>query len=288
MTKVLGFLCERLAVTIEVRVFFVVVSSVALACPAISQADTWIPLTDAEAYIYVGVTPIVGQPLTEIEDSGTRSLYGWILDAAVTPEGGMHHVTAEAEAKLDQFTAKLEVKASAKMDPAPPTDHSMSSAGAIAEVGYLLRIVEMLVPIIPVKRIPVIMRGYLGNEGSGDWNGYTALLVSGLEIDRLFEAGTSPGMEPIVSVFWQGRPHVKAEYGLGLHADCYASAHKSQFLSECSSMADPIFEFDQETFDEIMGEETFPLEDFYAFEFSPNLVRRVPVPAIMLLLDNAK
>jgi hypothetical protein len=292
MTKVLGFLCVRLAVTIEVRVFFAVVSSVALACPAISQADTLIPLEDAMAYYWLEVTPIVGLPGTQVEDLDTRSLHKSISSTGVTPEGGQHHVSAEATAKLYEYNAKVEVKTSAKMDPAPPNDDSRSRAMAMADVGYFFRIAMKLVaiPPMPVQRAPVIMRAFLGSEGSGDWTGNAALLVSGLEIDYLVEAGNTPPMEPIVHVFWKARPHVKAIYAVGLYADCDAWAHywTSLIESECSSMADPIFEFDQETFDEIMGEDTFPLEDFYAFEFSPNLVSPMPMPAIMLLLDNAK
>jgi hypothetical protein len=40
---------------------------------------------------------------------------------------------------------------------------------------------------------------------------------------------------------------------------------------ECQAVTDPVFEFDQATFDAQMGASTFSLADYYGLEYSPNL-----------------
>jgi len=58
----------------------------------------------------------------------------------------------------------------------------------------------------------------------------------------------------------------------------------------CTALADPTFAFDQETFDatnDALGLPSFRLEDYYTFEFSPNLilsVGAVPEPSSIVLL----
>jgi len=42
-------------------------------------------------------------------------------------------------------------------------------------------------------------------------------------------------------------------------------------LIPSQAVADPVFTFDQATFDKEMGSDTFPLADYYKFEYSPNL-----------------
>ena len=39
----------------------------------------------------------------------------------------------------------------------------------------------------------------------------------------------------------------------------------------CSAFLDPIFSMDQERFDQIMGADTFPLEDYFELAFGPGL-----------------
>lgn len=48
------------------------------------------------------------------------------------------------------------------------------------------------------------------------------------------------------------------------------------------AVADPLFEFDQATFDTWMGENTFQLSDYYGFEFSPG-AEIVPEPSAAVL-----
>lgn len=62
-------------------------------------------------------------------------------------------------------------------------------------------------------------------------------------------------------------------------ASCSISPHQAAEegdvgTADCQAVADPPFEFDQESFDAwaaSQGIESFPLEDYYGFEFSPNL-----------------
>lgn len=48
-----------------------------------------------------------------------------------------------------------------------------------------------------------------------------------------------------------------------------------------SIAVDPIFSFDQEAFDAQMGASTFPLEDYFEFQFSPNLIPEPPPTALL-------
>ncbi len=53
------------------------------------------------------------------------------------------------------------------------------------------------------------------------------------------------------------------------------------------AVVDPrVFTFDQATFNEEMGANTFPLDEYYAFEYSPNLTPApaTPEPSTLILL----
>ncbi len=52
--------------------------------------------------------------------------------------------------------------------------------------------------------------------------------------------------------------------------------------ASCRAFIDPVISFDQTLFDEQMGADSFILDDFFEFEFSPNLV--VPEPGTALLM----
>jgi len=53
--------------------------------------------------------------------------------------------------------------------------------------------------------------------------------------------------------------------------------------STASAVVDPLFEFDQQAFNAEMGPNTYPLSDYYKFDFSPN-IPTVPEPSSLLLL----
>jgi hypothetical protein len=61
-----------------------------------------------------------------------------------------------------------------------------------------------------------------------------------------------------------------SEYGVQVAAACYAAGSSAS----CSAWVDPFFAFDQAAFDQQMGNDTFALNEYYQFVFSPN----VPVP----------
>ncbi|MCW5625517.1 MAG: hypothetical protein KIT73_12465 [Burkholderiales bacterium] len=54
--------------------------------------------------------------------------------------------------------------------------------------------------------------------------------------------------------------------------------------SGCATNFDPVVSFDQERFDALMGEDTFPLEAYYRIEYSANFRNPIPEPAAGWLL----
>jgi hypothetical protein len=62
-------------------------------------------------------------------------------------------------------------------------------------------------------------------------------------------------------------------YSVQVYALCEATVIGTG-TSVCSAMVDPFIGFDQATFDAQMGPNTFALDQYYQFVFSPNL----PVP----------
>jgi hypothetical protein len=51
-------------------------------------------------------------------------------------------------------------------------------------------------------------------------------------------------------------------------------------------VVDPHFQFDQAAFNAEMGANTFPLDEYYGFEYSPNLTQtpETPEPSTLILL----
>jgi len=58
---------------------------------------------------------------------------------------------------------------------------------------------------------------------------------------------------------------------------------KHNVNSSVSAFVDPVLRFDQAAFDEMYGSNTFPLEDYYSFRFSPG-ISNVPEPSTALML----
>jgi hypothetical protein len=93
---------------------------------------------------------------------------------------------------------------------------------------------------------------------------------------------------PNVSMPWSFAPNT--EYFAGLEADCTAEwpinwDYQSQ---SCQAIVDPAFQFDQATFDGEMGPNTFPLSEYYSFEYSSNLTptaspTAIPEPSALIL-----
>ena len=72
------------------------------------------------------------------------------------------------------------------------------------------------------------------------------------------------------------------QVGVEVAAICYVEGYQN-VTSECQAIADPTFAFDQAKFDAEMGSNTFPLADYFAFAYSPNL-SATPEPGSIVLL----
>ncbi len=57
-----------------------------------------------------------------------------------------------------------------------------------------------------------------------------------------------------------------------------------QLSSQAHAIVDPLFEFDQQAFNAEMGANTYPLSEYYQFEFSPNIPAPTPIPEPSSLL----
>lgn len=75
-------------------------------------------------------------------------------------------------------------------------------------------------------------------------------------------------------------------YSNTLSAGCRAWARSDNYLySECQAVVDPTYQFDQAAFDQMMGPNTFNLNEYYEFRYSPNLdLTPVPEPSSLILL----
>lgn len=78
--------------------------------------------------------------------------------------------------------------------------------------------------------------------------------------------------------------YIGSEYGVQVAAACSTASLGSATgtSASCSAWVDPLFAFDQAAFDQQMGNDTFALNEYYQFVYSPN----VPVPAAAWLLGS--
>ena len=76
-------------------------------------------------------------------------------------------------------------------------------------------------------------------------------------------------------------------YALGIGANVEAHAglgyEPASFVTTTTAAVNPIISFDQAAFDALYGSNSFPLEEYYQIDFSPN-VTATPLPPTLLLL----
>jgi hypothetical protein len=161
---------------------------------------------------------------------------------------------------------------------------------ALMQYGVVLN--EVATPPTPVTAIPVKVKAQGDLTGTGNYSAlasFAAVIgpggvtqsvpLDGTEVDVMLTPG--------------------AGYTAELSAGCQASAsslsnqgeeswpgggvQNGYGSSSCQDVVDPHFKFDQAAFDAEMGANTFPLDEYYAFDYSPNLT---PEPSSFLLLGS--
>jgi len=126
-------------------------------------------------------------------------------------------------------------------------------------------------PSLPVSGIPVLLtwNGETSVSTAGEASDITACMSNGSDFS---ECQNSPGV-------LAGWVYPGIAFQVALAADCWVDD------GECQANADPTLTFDQATFNAEMGANTFPLDGYYDFEYSPNLAPApTPEPSTLILL----
>ncbi len=155
---------------------------------------------------------------------------------------------------------------------------------ALLQYGVVLD--EIAAPPESVAAVPIKVEAHGELTGSGNYSGLASfaevigpdgvvqtLPLNGTEVDLMLTPD--------------------AGYTAELSAGCQASANSNNATydgvyfadrSECQDLVDPQFQFDQAAFDAEMGANTFPLDEYYGFDYSPNLTSDTPEPSTLILL----
>jgi PEP-CTERM motif len=196
--------------------------------------------------------------------------------SAALPDGQSLKSTGTALATLGLSpAADVQADASAAgYNPAvsPNYPNAAISAYLVSEASFSVSVNLTALPTPnPVDEgIPVLMT----------WSGEKNVTGSGYaQIDAWLQGITYYTPGAVISTFAPGE-----QYSANVEAICFVEAIENA-SSDCQAVADPTFTFDQAAFDAEMGSNTFPLADYYSFEFSPNLTAvSTPEPSSLILL----
>lgn len=227
---------------------------------------------------------IIGQVIGEPGNNyGANAQAAGKTSYGYTPGSGQQGVgTAEVEVRTQVF----------------PGSAQSGNAGADAQaiLEYYMGIVVGKPPPIPQgSYIPIKLEGQYGGYGFGlnswgvnirltDWDTLNWLLDKYLPETNTGWPPYDPNnpQMPIANYTLETLIPDSAVYQIHIEAWCQATASiKLANVAGCGAYVDPIISFDQEAFDELMGENTFNLEEYYHLEFSP-----VPVPPAIWLIGS--
>ena len=135
----------------------------------------------------------------------------------------------------------------------------------LAALEYSVAIDQTNSPPVPVTTVPVAV--YFQTETQGDNSHVYGWVVGSSGRQDL------PQNTPLSVQVPVGSAYVAHE-----EAGCSAGGGNTPFTPSCLAVADPSFEFDQDAFDAEMGSNTFPLSEYYSFEYSPNLTATIATP----------
>jgi len=160
-----------------------------------------------------------------------------------------------------------------------------ASATANGSIRYQVAIEEDVVPPLGVSLLVVPVKVKMSGRGTSGGGGGGAMFFTRVSVG-LFQriAGTHA-----TNQFFDTELTLllvpDSAYEINVVAGCTAFAQglgNIQANDMCTAFADPEFTFDQAAFDLSQGANTFPLEDYYSFQYSPGIV---PEPGSIALLS---
>jgi len=231
-----------------------------------------------------------GAPLEDCESSDNVSTY------VPDPQGGGYYIGIDTSAygSADAYFSKepsVDVVGGVTASEAGYGSQSASFLGT-ALMEYQVLVNEFKTPPETVAAIPIKVKALGELTGAGNYKGLASfaavvgpggvtqtLPLNGTQVDLMITPGDSYTAElsagcqaSASSLSNQGVEPWGVQYGWG--------------ESECQDVVDPHFQFDQAAFNAEMGANTFPLDEYYGFEYSPNLTQtpETPEPSTLILL----
>ncbi|MDR3718784.1 MAG: PEP-CTERM sorting domain-containing protein [Bryobacteraceae bacterium] len=177
------------------------------------------------------------------------------------------------------FAANADLDAGAYFD-----GYSVGAGGSMSLI-YYAGINTVRDPPEPVQSIPVILVATGGGSGIGQYTFEADLtFVGSFGFSQRWWGTGQTDTEPTSFDLNYDFDAVPGQvYTVLMGANCTVSAGgypAGPLMSECEVGVDPVFKFDQAVFDQEMGANTFPLDQYFSLQYSPNIV---PEPSALLL-----
>jgi len=183
-------------------------------------------------------------------------------------------------------SAQAVVQAGAQATPDNPYDiYGSAHAGARAHIVYEAALVATSAPPFPPPSIPINFTLQVGGYalGSAAWSATASVVLEDTSqvLFKRYDKGNwflpppDPASDyPAVPSAFDSGTFVIGGPGIAyiiLDADCgaLASASAETPRSTCGAFIDPVFSFNQELFDQALGEDTYNLSDYFEFVFTP-------------------
>jgi hypothetical protein len=270
------------------RIFRYIAVSVAMLC---GPGATAAPLADASSFLSV----LCGaDPTTRISQTVTVPAPA-SLSCDKTDNVGSFGIGESVAAALTSggLIPQADVQANAR---GVPTIPNAGIASATAEISYSVRINATAPAPVAVFQVPVLVT--IEGEGTADPGSIATAEVVVAFFRQQFStprnAIPSPGGTFDVDIQTTLNFGVGNDFRVRKQASCTArtdtfpqTGAAAGVTSACHAVIDPMFDFDQAAFDAMLGARSFLLDDFFEFEFSPNLMLAAPIdvpepPAIVL------
>ncbi len=200
------------------------------------------------------------------------------LDVSGVYEGGGGPILSyDIQAQAEAFGGvRPQAVATVEAHGTPMSSNAAVQGYAFASIVYYMRVVSLGGAFPAISSVPVQVNILQDLSGSGG-------VITQLD-DEIFRLASLSGhlsrdltytkyfnLDQIATIKLSANATAVDNYGIGP-----ARPTSSQAL------ADPLFVFDQATFDATMGPNTFPLTDYFSFEYSPG-AELVPEPSSIAL-----